>query len=211
MISIVIVDDHSLVREGLVSLLKGKADLQIVGEAPNGRVALQLIQKLKPSIVLMDLVMPELHGLEVIRKIGKGTKVIAVSMRADELYVAEALKYGAVGYILKEATGAELVDAIHAVAAGKRYLSKGLDVGAVEDLMKRMKRGETDPYESLTLREQLVLQLSAEGLTSAEIAEKLFISARTAETHRANLMRKLALRSQSHLVRFAIRKNVVTA
>jgi two-component system, NarL family, response regulator NreC len=209
MITVGIVEDHHLVREGLACLLRGLSGLEVVGEASNGKAGVQMVEKVKPTVLLLDLILPELHGLEVIRKVRDTTNVLAVSVRADDLYVAEALKYGALGYVIKESTSDELIKAIQSVAKGERYLSRLLNERAVNRLLQRLKKGDTDPYESLTMREQLVLQLSAEGMTSAEIGAHLYISSRTVETHRANLMRKLGLKSQSDLVRLAIRKKVI--
>ncbi len=209
MASILIVEDHTLFREGLKSLLQGQKELNVVGEAGEGREAIKLAEKFKPDLVLLDLILPGMHGLEVLRKLQKLTKVLAVSMRIDDLFVAEALNSGAAGYVVKEDSFSELLIAIQAVFKGQRYLSRKLDSKKIGRLLDRF--GSSTPSESLTAREHEVLQMAAEGLTSAQIGNLLSISPRTVEMHRGNLMRKLSLRSQADLVRFAIRNNIVAA
>ena len=209
MASILIIEDHTLFREGLKSLLHGHEQLEIVGEASEGREGIKLAERLKPDLVLLDLILPGMHGLEVLRKLQKLTKVLAVSMRIDELFVAEAIKSGAAGYVVKEDSFSELLSAIRAALKGQRYLSHKLDGKKIGRLLERF--GSASPSESLTTREHEVLQMAAEGLTSAQIGNLLSISPRTVEMHRGNLMRKLALRSQADLVRFAIRNNIVAA
>jgi two-component system, NarL family, response regulator NreC len=207
--TILIIEDHTLFREGLKSLLQGRKEYQIVGEASDGRDGIRLAEKLQPDLVLLDLILPGMHGLEVIRKLQKSTKVLAVSMRIDDLFVAEALKSGAAGYVVKEDSFSELVTAIQAVLKGQRYLSQKLDSKKINRLLERL--GSNSPHESLTAREHEVLQMAAEGLTSSQIGNLLSISPRTVEMHRGNLMRKLALRSQADLIRFAIRNHIVAA
>ncbi|HXI53517.1 MAG TPA: response regulator transcription factor, partial [Candidatus Saccharimonadales bacterium] len=182
------------------------------GEAADGLEAVQLAEKKKPSVLLLDLMIPRLHGLEVTRQVHKespATKIVILSMHADEPYVMEALRNGASGYVLKDCTAADLVQAVRTVVAGRRYLSPVLAERALTGYVEHPGESELDVYDTLTNRERLVLQLAAEGKTSAEIATALFISPRTAETHRANLMRKLGLRSQTDLVRFAIRRGIL--
>jgi DNA-binding NarL/FixJ family response regulator len=165
-------------------------------------------------VLLLDLMIPRLHGLEVARQVHRDspdTKVVILSMHADEPYVMEALRNGASGYVLKDCTAGDLVQAVRTVVAGRRYLSPALAERALTGYVEHPGESELDIYETLTNRERLVLQLAAEGKTSAEIATALFISPRTAETHRANLMRKLGLRSQTDLVRFAIRRGIIAA
>jgi DNA-binding NarL/FixJ family response regulator len=214
MITIALAEDHHLVRQGFKLVLEAESDFRFVGEASDGLEAVKLVVKARPNVLLLDLMIPRLHGLEVIRQCRREvpeTRVIVLSMHADEPYVMEALRNGAAGYVLKDCTAADLVRAVREVAAGRRYLSPVLVERALSGYIDRSGESGTDVYETLTNRERLVLQLAAEGKTSGEIAAALFISPRTAETHRANLMRKLALRSQTDLVRFAIRRGIVAA
>jgi two-component system response regulator NreC len=213
MTTIVLADDHNLVREGLKHLLREQTAFKLVGEAKDGLEAVKLVEKLEPTILLLDLMMPRLHGLEVIRQVRKRTKtkVIVVSMYSDEPYVMEAFRNGATGYVLKDSTGSELVDAIRTASAGGRYLSPALSDLAISAYLNKLDNIVSDIYRTLTARERVVLQLAAEGTTTAEIAKRLYISPRTVETHRANVMKKLSLRSQTELVRFAIRKKIIAA
>jgi DNA-binding NarL/FixJ family response regulator len=212
MITILLAEDHHLVRQGFKLVLLAEQDFKLVGEAADGLEAVQLAEKKKPSVLLLDLMIPRLHGLEVTRQVHKespATKIVILSMHADEPYVMEALRNGASGYVLKDCTAADLVQAVRTVVAGRRYLSPMLAERALTGYVEHPGESELDVYDTLTNRERLVLQLAAEGKTSAEIATALFISPRTAETHRANLMRKLGLRSQTDLVRFAIRRGIL--
>ena len=212
MTTIVLAEDHHLVRQGFKLVLTAEADFKLVGEAADGLEAVQLAEKKKPNVLLLDLMIPRLHGLEVTRQVHKdspATKIVILSMHADEPYVMEALRNGASGYVLKDCTAADLVQAVRTVVAGRRYLSPVLAERALTGYVEHPGASELDVYETLTNRERLVLQLAAEGKTSGEIAGALFISPRTAETHRANLMRKLGLRSQTDLVRFAIRRGII--
>ncbi|HTD66188.1 MAG TPA: response regulator transcription factor [Candidatus Limnocylindria bacterium] len=213
MITIVLADDHNLVREGLKHLLKEESLFKLVGEARDGLEAVKLVEKLEPTILLLDLMMPRLHGLEVIRQVRKlnKTKVIVVSMYSDEPYVVEAFRNGATGYVLKDSTGSELVRAIRTVSAGTRFLSPSLSDLAIGAYLNKLDGLPADVYSTLTARERVVLQLAAEGSSTAQIAKQLYISPRTVETHRANVMKKLSLRSQTELVRFAIRRKIIAA
>ena len=211
-ITIVLAEDHHMVRQGLKLVLEQEKNFRLVGEASDGLEAIRLVETVKPGVLVLDLMIPRLHGLDVTRHVRKNcpaTRVIILSMHADEPYVMEALRNGAAGYVLKDSTGGDLVKAVREVNAGKRYLSPTLAERAVNGYLEKPGESDLDIYDTLTNRERLVLQLAAEGNTSGEIATKLFISPRTAETHRANLMRKLGLRSQTDLVRFAIRKKVI--
>ena len=214
MITIALAEDHHLVRQGFKLVLTAESDFKLVGEAADGLEAVQLVQKKQPNVLLLDLMIPRLHGLEVTRQLHRespATKVIILSMHADEPYVMEALRNGALGYVLKDCTSADLVQAVRTVVTGRRYLSPVLAERALAGYVEHPGVSELDIYETLTNRERLVLQLAAEGKTSSEIAAALFISPRTAETHRANLMRKLGMRSQTDLVRFAIRRGIIPA
>jgi DNA-binding NarL/FixJ family response regulator len=212
MTDIVLAEDHQVVRQGLRALLQGKHDFRIVGEAGNGRDAVELVEQLKPHVVVLDLMMPGLNGLEVTRQITKRlpqTRVIILSMHADESYVLEALRNGAAAYVLKESSAADLVHAVREVAAGRRYLSPPLSDRAIELYQKKAQAVPLDRYETLTTREREVLQLAAEGCTSTDIAERLGISPRTAEAHRMNLMRKLDLHTQADLTRYALKRGII--
>ena len=203
-------EDHKLVREGLKALLKDETSFELVGEASDGLEALHMVQKLKPNVLLLDLRLPRIHGLELLRQLKdqKHTRVVVVSMHSDEPYVIEAIKQGVFGYVVKDSPSEELIRAIRAAAEGKEYISEELRQRVITVGLKRLTKSRTEPQ--LTNREHLVMELAAQGKTNIEIAEKLFISRRTVEAHRANLMKKLALRNQTDLVLYAIRHNIVT-
>ena len=214
MTTIVLAEDHRIVREGLKALLAGEKDIRLLGEAGDGLEAVALVERCKPNVLVLDLMIPRMHGLEVIRRVHaefSATRVLVLSMHSDEPYVVEALHSGALGYVLKDCVGATLIEAIRSVAAGKRFLSPVLADRAIQAFCGNPREAGVDPHETLTERERLVLQLAAEGLSNPDIGRKLFISPRTVESHRANLMRKLSLRSQTDLVRYAIRKKIITA
>lgn len=214
MTTIVLADDHPVVRRGLRSLLEGEADLQVIGEAGDGIEAVRLTERLKPDVILVDLMMPGMTGLEVTRQIVSRvprTQVVVLSMYDSDAYVREAVRGGASGYVLKEASPSDLVDAIRAVATGHRYLSPTLSQRAVEAYVEGARAAAPAPHETLSTREREVLKLAAEGRTSQEIAERLYLSPRTVETHRASLLRKLGLRSQTDLIRYAIRQGLLSA
>jgi len=213
MTTIIIADDHEVVRRGIRSLLETGGVFKIVAEAADGLAAAQAAEKFKPDVLFLDLNLPRLHGLEVLKRVrgsSPRTKVIILSMHNDEPYVIEALRAGAAAYLLKGSESQEIAVALKEVLADRRYLSSPLSEWAITALTS--KGGDaSDPLAGLTSREREVLQLAAEGFGTTEIAEKLFISPRTCETHRANLMRKLALQTQTDLVRFAIRKGLIQA
>jgi len=212
-LTIVLADDHTVVRQGLGSLLKAEPDIAVVGEASDGLEAVRLVERLQPDVLLVDLAMPGLGGLEVIRQVSKRfpqIHVIVLSMHATDAYILEALRNGASGYILKESSVTEVVQGVREVAAGRRFLSSSLSRRTIEDSLNRAEAGPLDPYETLTSREREVLQLVSEGHSSAEIGRRLFISPRTVEIHRQNMMRKLGLRNQAELIRFALTKGILT-
>jgi len=211
MITILLADDHSIVRQGLRALLEVELDFCIVGEAADGLEVTQLIEYLQPDVLVLDLMMPGLDGLEVTRRVNQRspqTRIIILSMYGNEAYVVEVLRNGAAGYVLKKSTADELVRAVRAVVAGQRYLSPPLSEQTIETYMQKADESTQDLYDLLTAREREVLYLVAEGHTNAEIATRLFISPRTVEMHRANLMRKLDLRSQADLIRYALRRGI---
>jgi DNA-binding NarL/FixJ family response regulator len=209
MITILLADDHIVVRQGLRSLIDSQTDFTVVGEASDGQETMQMVEELKPDVLVLDLMMPGLNGLEITRQVWRVTRVLILSMHANEAYVIEALKKGASGYLLKDATAAELSQAIRMVAAGQRYLSAPFSDRAISAYLERAKTGSLDPYDSLTSREREILQLVAEGLATSEISERLSISPRTVEAHRANLNRKLDIHSQADLIRFALKKGLL--
>ena len=211
---VVIVDDHELVRQGVRALLQPEADMEVVGQAGDGLAALELVERLRPDVVVADLMLPGLGGLELTRQVirrSPGTRVVVLSMHAEEPFVLGALDHGASAYVLKDAGIAELLRAIREAARGRRYLSPPLSDKAVSAYLrgKYTPGAPEDPYEGLTPRERQVLHLAAEGLANAAIAERLGISARTAETHRARVLHKLGLRNQTDLVRWAIHRGIV--
>jgi DNA-binding NarL/FixJ family response regulator len=210
--TIVLADDHHIVRQGLRALLESEPNFKLVGEAGDGLEAVRLVERLRPNVLVTDVMMPGLNGLEVTRQAIKAspqTRVIVLSMYSNDAYVVEALKNGASGYVLKDAQAGDLVHAVREVAAGRRYLSAPLSEREIELYMRKVEDAPGDPYATLSNREREVLQLVAEGRTSAEIAEKLFISPRTAEGHRANLMRKLGLQNHTELVKFALKRGIL--
>ena len=213
-IRVLLADDHQLVRSGIRALLQGLADVEVVGEAETGRQALELIAKHRPQIVLMDVMMPELNGLEATGRITREfpeTRVIVLSMNSAEEYVLRALKAGAAGYLLKNASLSELDAAIRAVAAGQTFLSSAVSQHVIDSYVQRTGADETDSLERLTARQREVLQLIAEGLSTKRIARKLHLSDKTVETHRMHLMERLDIHDIPGLVRYAIRKGIVSA
>lgn len=213
MIRLVLADDHDVVRAGLRLLLDVEPDFEVLGEADDGEAALALVARLEPDVLVLDLVMPGLGGMEVARRVRTdhpGTRVVVLSMHADEVYVADALASGASAYVLKRATASHLANAIRAAVRGERYLSPPLSEERVEALSPRQGGTATSgPLARLTARESEVLGLAAQGLSLNEIARRLGISRWTAESHRRNLMDKLDLHSQTELVRFALEHGVI--
>jgi DNA-binding NarL/FixJ family response regulator len=211
-ISIVIADDHLIVRQGLHALLEAEPDLNVIGQTGDGLEAVELIKRLNPDVAVLDLMMPGLNGLEVARQLSKmtpRTKIIILSMYDDEGFVLEALSNGVSAYVLKDTGSADLINAVREVVSGHRYLSPSLTDRAIDVYEQMTKQGTMDKYETLTTREREVLHLSAEGLTNNEIAHRLGISIRTAETHRSKLMHKLDVHTQADLTRYAIRRGII--
>lgn len=211
-VTILLVDDHPMIRQGLRNLLQGETNLKVIDEAADGLEALQKIKHCRPDILIVDVVLPNLNGLEVIhqvRKVSPVTRVIVFSMQGAEPYVVEALKAGALGYILKDAGPAEILNAIQSVLQGEQYLSPALS--------ERLAAGgcnteadRSDLYQTLTMREREVFQMAAKGKTSTEIGEILSISPRTVEIHRNHILKKLGLRNQSELIRYAIKRGILS-
>lgn len=213
MASIVLADDHDVVRRGLQFILEMEPDLEIVGEAADGLEAVRLVEQLRPDVLVVDVVMPGLSGIEVCRRVGHlspRTNVVMVSMYAGEAYVVEAFRAGAKAYVLKTSTQEELVPAVRAAAIGRRYVSPSFPTAKLEAYSRKASEGAVaDSYEMLSDREREVLQLAVEGLTNAEIAQRLFISPRTVEDHRSSMMHKLGLRTHVDLVRYALKRGIL--
>lgn len=211
---IVIAEDHTILREGLRSLLSSESDFEIVGEAEDGREAIRCVERLKPHLIITDLSMPRMNGMEAIKEIKKrspGTKVMVLTVHKAEEYILAAFRAGADGYLLKDSTHAELVMAVHKVLGGRQYISPEISEKVIEGYLegKKLLRSQT-PWETLTQREREILKLIAEGYKSKEIADELCISVKTVEKHRANLMEKLDLHNVSALTAFAIEKGLVS-
>jgi len=203
---VLLADDHAVVRDGLRALLEHGGDFEIVGVAGNGREAVAEAQRLTPDVVVMDIAMPELDGIEATRRILEkcaGTKVLILSMVLSSEHLHRALHAGARGYVLKESAGDEVVDAVRAVQAGKRYLSHKISETMIDDYLRDGVR--VSPLDSLSLRERDVLQLVVEGQTNSVIAAKLSLSPKTIETYRTRIMRKLKVQDTVELVKFAMR------
>lgn len=210
-VSVVLADDHSVVREGLRAILSTEDDIDILAEVADGLEAVETVKKTQPDVLVLDLVMPNLPGLEAIKlvlKTSPSTKVVVLSMHADEAYVLQALRQGAIGYVTKDSGAQELVKAIREAVKGERYLSPPLSQRALRAYDESLEPQELDPYETLSPREREVLHLAANGYTNNDIAERLEISRRTVEAHRANLMRKLRINSQASLIRYAIQREI---
>ena len=209
---IVLAEDHPIVRQGLRALLEAERDFQVVGEAGDGLEAVALVERVKPDVLVLDLMMPGLAGLQVARQVRQRspqTRIVILSMHADEGYVLEALTAGASAYVLKKSTTGDLVKAIRDAIAGRRFLSPPLSDRLIDAYVEKAKGEPLDPYNTLTTREREVLQLAAEGHPNAAIATRLSISPRTVEMHRASLMRKLGLQNQVELVRYALQRGIL--
>jgi DNA-binding NarL/FixJ family response regulator len=213
MTTVVLADDHVIVRHGVRSVLEAEKTFTILAEVSDGLAAVQAVAKHRPDLLFLDLSLPRLHGFEVLRQVrvvSPATRVLVLSMHNDEPYVIEALRYGAMAYLLKGSDTAEILHATREVLARRRFLSAPLSDWAISALVSKPAEA-ANSLATLSPREREVLQYAAEGLGNSEIAEKLFLSPRTTETHRTNLMRKLNLQSQTDLVRFAIRKGLIQA
>ncbi|MBI2874304.1 MAG: response regulator transcription factor, partial [Firmicutes bacterium] len=209
-----IADDHTIVRQGIRLVLEGQAELNVVGEAQNGREAVQKARELKPDVVIMDVSMPELNGFEATRQIKAElpeTQVVALTVHDEKEYVFRLLDAGVSGYVLKEAAGSDLVSAIRAVRRGDSFLDPSVAKAVVEEYIRRERGGERrEGRETLTDREEEILRMIAEGKTNQEIADLLHLSVKTVQTHRANIMEKLDLHSGIDLVKYAIKKGIIS-
>jgi DNA-binding NarL/FixJ family response regulator len=213
-IRVLLAEDHTIVRKGLRSILNGEADLEVIGEAEDGREAIRKVEQLFPDVVLMDITMPALNGLEATRQIKKRfpeVKVLILTMHSTEEYIFQILRAGASGYVLKQAAVTELVSAIHAVYGGDSFLSPSISRKVIEEYVRKAETVAENNYDRLTDREREVLQLIAEGHSSPEIAELLHISVKTVRAHRAHLMDKLDMHSTAELTQYAIHKGVIGA
>jgi len=212
-VRIVLADDHKVVRQGFRALLEREPDFEIVGEADDGIKAVRLVDQLKPDVLVVDFAMPGLTGILVTQQVRRSrpeTRVVMLSMHRNEAYVYSALSKGAHAYVLKESSADDLVRAIRVAMAGQRWLSPPLSESSLHAYAENMKGGALNLYDRLTERERQVLHLAAEGLSSKEIAARLFISPRTVEIHRARVLRKLGLSSQTELVLFAIGHGIIS-
>lgn len=210
---ILLADDHGIVRRGLKSLLESQPGLSVIGEAADGLEALRLCSELSPDLLIIDISMPLMNGIEVAsraQKLDAGPGVIILSMHADESYIMRALAAGARGYLVKDATDEDLIPAVRAVAAGKPFFSPTVAAVLMEDYVRQLRaRGLSDSYELLTDREREILQLLAEGRSNKEVAALLDVGLSTVETHRANLMQKLNLHNTAEIVLYAVRKGII--
>jgi DNA-binding NarL/FixJ family response regulator len=213
-IRVLVADDHAIVREGLRVMLGNQPDMEVVGIAANGREAIRLVDEYDPDVVVMDITMPELNGIEAIQQMlsrHPHLKVIVLSIHETKPYVYRALKAGAKGYLIKETSGLEVVDAVRAVQRGERYLSQRIaDLLTTESFQKLDSLIEAGPLEALSPREREILQLVAEGQTSQQIGERLSISPKTVDTYRSRLMHKIGVDDVPGLVRFALQHGVIS-
>lgn len=211
-VRVALIDDHPIVRQGLRNLLQTEPSLTVVGEADDGIAGVELVLRARPDVLIVDLMMPGLNGLDLIRQVLKSQpklRILVLSMQSADSYVVEALDCGAAGYVLKETGPSEIIHAIRAVVAGERYLSPKLS----ERLLNASsgKRKITDPYETLTPREREILHLVIEGNTSPQIAKRLVLSPRTVELHRSRIMKKLDLHNQTDIFRYALERGLLSA
>ncbi len=210
--SIILADDHPVVRRGMQTLLESAADFSIVGVAADGLETIRLVERLKPDVLVLDLMMPGLSGLEALRIVHERspkTRIVILSMYSSSAFVAQALQNGAIGYVLKGCSEESLVRAVREAAAGRRFLSPPVTEIAINAYIEQSKTGRFDPHDTLTPRQREVLQLVAEGKTNAEIAARLKISPRTVENHRAALVQRLGLQNHTELIRYAIRHGLI--
>jgi DNA-binding NarL/FixJ family response regulator len=212
-ISVLLVDDHTIVRKGLRSLLDAEADIQVIGEAEDGREAVEKVGRLRPQVVVMDITMPGLNGLEATRQIKERfpqVQVVVLTMHTAEEYIFQILRAGTSGYVVKRAAPSELISAVRAAYRGESFLSPSVSRTVIQEYLRQAGAlaGENS-YETLTPREREVLQLLAEGHSNRRIAELLCLSVKTVQSHRANLMRKLDIHSTAELTQYAIRKGVI--
>jgi len=213
-ITVVLADDHHVVRQALRTLLESEDGIQVIGEASDGIETVALVEKVNPNVLVVDVMMPGLNGLGVIRQVRQReprTQIVVLSMHAEDAYVLSALKSGACGYVLKDSDAGDLLLAIKKAAHGERFLSWPLSERAMDAYVLKSQSSPIEPYDLLTPREQEILQMTAEGMTSSQIGERLYISPRTVEKHRSNLMGKLGFHRQSDVVRYAIEHGIISS
>jgi len=211
-IKVLVADDHTILRQGIKSLLANEEEIEVIGEAKNGREALTIIEETLPDVILMDIAMPGLNGLEATRRIKKRfprMKVLVLTMYTNEEYIFQILNAGANGYLVKETAFQDLISAIKAVYKNEAFMSPSISKKVINSYIKRAQNDEQETCEILTTREREILQLIAEGNSSKKIAELLFISPKTVETHRTHIMDKLNIHNRTGLVKYAIRKGIV--
>lgn len=210
-IRIVVADDHQLFREGLVNLLESDEEIEVIGEAENGAEAIAKVQELKPDILLTDIAMPEMNGMEATRQLKKKMpeiKIIAVSMHSDKQFVKGMLEAGTDAYLLKNCTHQQLLDAVHSVYNGKKYLSEEITELVISGYLDGSGNSD-DSYAELSEREKEIFILLAEGVSTREIGERLFISVKTVGTHKQNILEKLGLKNNSDIVKYALKKGLI--
>jgi two-component system response regulator NreC len=209
-VKVVLIDDHPIVRQGLRNLLQTEPSLAVIAEADDGITGLELVRRLKPDVLIVDLIMPGLNGLDLIKQALKhlpGLRIVVLSMQSADSYVVEALNSGAAGYVLKETGPSEIIHAVQTVVGGGRYLSRRLAQRVLDSSTARKRIA--DPYESLTPREREILHLIVEGNTGPQIAKKLVLSPRTVELHRSRIMKKLDLHNQTGIFRYALERGIL--
>ena len=210
---VLLADDHAVLRDGLRMVLDAQPGISVVGEAEDGRQALEMVEQLQPDVVVMDIAMPNLNGLEATRQIKRRfprTQVVILTMHENQQYLTQIVKVGAVGCVLKRAAGTELVAAVRAAAQGESYFSPAIASMILEDYRARLRYEGKDPQELLTEREREILQLVAEGRTNQEIADLLTLSIKTVQTHRAHIMEKIDAHDRTDLVKYAIRMGMIS-
>jgi two-component system, NarL family, response regulator NreC len=212
-VKVLVAEDHAVVREGIRMILDAQDDFAVVGEARDGDEAIRLARQLRPDVVVMDISMPRMNGVEAtqeIKRLYPEIQVLILTMHEEESYVFQLLRLGAAGYVLKRAAATDLVEAVRAASRGEAFLYPAVARSVVQDYLERMRSGENSSrYDGLTDREREILVLIAEGHTNAQIADRLFISVKTVQTHRAHIMEKLDLHDRSLLVRYAVRKGLI--
>ena len=207
-IAVFLADDHAMVREGLAALIASDTELRVAGQCGDGLKVVEQVSALRPDVVVLDITMPGLNGLDLCWELSqkvKNTAILILTMHDDEQFITKALENGASGYLLKEAVAGQLAEAVHTVARGQLYLGPSIP----KDILARIARGETDPHDKLTARERQVLQLVAEGKTNRQAADELGLSVKTVDAHRLHLMQKLGIHDQTSLVKYALRKGIV--